>query len=250
MHTNNQAVGLPAELVPGASYHPAATVRAFADQAGRSFAGPAAPPFAALSDVPLQRAFDVVVSAVALVTLSPLIAVVALLIRLDGRQVFFGHSRVGRFGRGFKCLKFRTMVVDAERVLRELLENDPAAAAEWAENHKLRHDPRVTAIGRFLRKTSLDELPQLINILRGDMSLVGPRPIVTAEMTRYDDKIGLYLAVQPGLTGPWQVSGRSDVSYQRRVELDTQYASNQSFFSDCAILLKTVPAVVFSRGAL
>lgn len=250
MHTDSHIAGLPAELLPGAPYQPAATARAFARQAGRSFAGQASRTVVTLSNVTLKRAFDVVVSLLALVVLAPLIAAVALLIRLDGRQVLFGHSRVGQFGRGFNCLKFRTMVTDSDRVLRELLENDPAAAAEWAEHRKLRRDPRITPVGRFLRRTSLDELPQLINILRGDMSLVGPRPIVVAEMTRYGDKIGYYLSVQPGLTGAWQVSGRSDVGFKRRVELDTQYVRTQTFASDFAILIKTIPAVVFSRGAI
>jgi lipopolysaccharide/colanic/teichoic acid biosynthesis glycosyltransferase len=235
-----QAEFLPALGTPG--YPQSATGRTLSEQASRSWAR--------LSNVSLKRAFDLFVAVTALVFLAPVFAVVAVLIRLDGKQVFFGHKRIGQFGRGFHCLKFRTMVPDAERALRELLENDPAAAAEWAETQKLRRDPRVTKIGRFLRMTSLDELPQLINIVRGDMSLVGPRPIVAAEMSRYGDQIGYYLSVQPGLTGPWQIGGRSDVSYKRRVEMDTQYVRTRTFAKDLAILLKTVPAVIASRGAL
>jgi UDP-galactose-lipid carrier transferase len=142
------------------------------------------------------------------------------------------------------------MVKDADRVLRRVLETDPAARAEWEATQKLRVDPRVTSIGRFLRDTSLDELPQLINVLRGEMSLVGPRPIVEAEIVRYGRDIDHYYDARPGMTGLWQVSGRSDTSYQRRVQLDVWYVKNWSLWHDIAILLKTVPAVLSKDGAV
>jgi len=149
----------------------------------------------------------------------------------------------------FDCLKFRSMGVDADSVLRRLLANDPEAADEWAATQKLRDDPRITRIGRFLRASSLDELPQLLNVVRGEMSLVGPRPIVRAEVARYGSNIEHYYAAKPGLTGLWQVSGRSDMSYARRVQLDVWYVRNWSLWHDIAILFKTVPAVCLQRGA-
>jgi undecaprenyl-phosphate galactose phosphotransferase len=142
------------------------------------------------------------------------------------------------------------MVIDAELRLQQLLATDPAAAAEWAATQKLTADPRVTGIGTVLRRTSLDELPQLLNVLRGQMSLVGPRPIVAAEVSRYGDNIASYYAVRPGVTGLWQVSGRSETSYARRVQLDTTYVRNWSFWQDLAILLRTIPAVLARRGAV
>ena len=158
----------------------------------------------------------------------PLLGVLAALVRADGGTVFYRHRRIGAGGRMFDCIKFRSMVLDADGVLRRVIAEDPAAAAEWAETQKLRDDPRITRIGRFLRRSSLDELPQLFNVLRGEMSLVGPRPIVQAEVARYGDDIEYYYAAKPGLTGLWQVSGRSDMSYAQaraarclvRAELD------------------------------
>ena len=156
---------------------------------------------------------------------------------------------MGAGGRPFYCLKFRTMVVDADRVLDEALARDPALAAEWAASRKLVDDPRVTRIGRFLRKTSLDELPQLINVLRLEMSLVGPRPIVESEVPLYGEAIAQYHATRPGITGLWQVSGRSNTSYARRVQLDVWYVNNWTVWNDIAVLLKTIPAVLGRRGA-
>ena len=197
----------------------------------------------------LKATFDQIAAIMLLVLLAPLLLVLATLIRADGGPAFYRHRRIGAGGRIFDCIKFRSMVVDAEGTLRRLLAADPAAAAEWAETQKLRDDPRITRIGRFLRASSLDELPQLFNVLRGEMSLVGPRPIVRAEVARYGRDIEHYYAAKPGLTGLWQVSGRSDMSYTRRVQLDVWYVRNWSLWHDIAILFKTVPAVFLQRGA-
>ncbi|RYE09981.1 MAG: sugar transferase [Hyphomicrobiales bacterium] len=196
----------------------------------------------------LKRAFDFTCALLMLIAFLPLMGFVALLMQsFDRGPVLFGHSRIGFNGRVFKCLKFRSMVPDAAEVLERHLAENPAARAEWDASQKLRDDPRVTALGRFLRSTSLDELPQLINVLRGDMSLVGPRPIVHAELPRYGSDVEAYMAARPGITGLWQVSGRSDTDYDRRVQLDSEYVQNWSLFGDVAILLRTVK-VVFSRS--
>jgi Undecaprenyl-phosphate galactose phosphotransferase WbaP len=203
---------------------------------------------------PLGRIAKIVLdkagAALLLLLLLPLFVVIASIVRADRGPAFFAHRRIGANGQAFRCLKFRTMVMDSDRVLRQLLESDPAARAEWEETQKLRNDPRVTPIGVFLRKTSLDEFPQLINVLRGEMSLVGPRPIVEAEVVRYGRDIDHYYEARPGMTGLWQVSGRSDTSYQRRVQLDTWYVKNWSLWHDIAILLKTIPAVISKDGAV
>jgi undecaprenyl-phosphate galactose phosphotransferase len=149
----------------------------------------------------------------------------------------------------FPCFKFRTMQVDAEERLRELLANDPAARAEWEREFKLRNDPRITPIGQFLRRTSLDELPQLFNVIRGEMSLVGPRPVIRAELCKYGDDVDYFLMVRPGMTGLWQVSGRNDVDYDTRVYLDTWYVKNWSLWYDIAILFKTIKVVLRRDGA-
>jgi lipopolysaccharide/colanic/teichoic acid biosynthesis glycosyltransferase len=162
----------------------------------------------------------------------------------------FRQYRVGRGGKLFACYKFRTMVNGAEQVLHDYLQSNPAAREEWLRTFKLTHDPRITPMGHFLRKSSLDELPQLFNVLKGDMSLVGPRPIVPAEVPRYRTKIRAYQSVRPGLTGLWQVSGRNLVSYRRRVALDAVYARRRSLLLDTLILIKTVGVVFVGRGAL
>jgi exopolysaccharide production protein ExoY len=149
----------------------------------------------------------------------------------------------------FPCLKFRTMIPNADQVLRDLLESDPELRAEWVRDHKLRNDPRVTRLGRFLRRTSLDELPQLLNVLRGEMSLVGPRPVVREELLRYGRNVNTYLAAKPGITGLWQVTGRNDTDYRRRVVLDTYYVRNQNLLLDLYILLKTTGVVLGGSGA-
>jgi lipopolysaccharide/colanic/teichoic acid biosynthesis glycosyltransferase len=186
----------------------------------------------------------------ALIFFAPLMLAVALAIHLqDGGPVFFAHRRIGRGGRAFLCLKFRSMAVDAERRLALLLDSDHGARAEWEKDHKLRHDPRVTPLGRFLRKTSLDELPQFINVLRGEMNIVGPRPIVEGEAIRYGRQLRHYCAVKPGITGLWQVSGRNDVSYRTRVALDYVYATRRTVGLDAYIIMATVPAVLGRRGS-
>lgn len=196
----------------------------------------------------LKRVFDCTAATILLLAFLPLLAFVALIIgSLEGGPIVFGHSRVGYNGRQFKCLKFRSMVPNAAEVLETHLAANPVARAEWEASQKLRNDPRVTRLGAFLRTTSLDELPQLINVIRGDMSLVGPRPIVAAEMSRYGGEIDAYLSTRPGITGLWQVSGRSDVGYDQRVALDAEYARTWSMAGDLMILLRTIK-VVFSRS--
>lgn len=196
-----------------------------------------------------KRGTDVLGAALLLLVLAPLLAYLALRIKSDGGPAIFAHKRVGRGGELFRCYKFRTMQVDAEKHLRELLASDPAAQAEWDREFKLRNDPRVTPIGGLLRRTSLDELPQLFNVLQGHMSLVGPRPVIEAELERYGDDVDYFLMVRPGMTGLWQVSGRNDVDYDTRVYLDTWYVKNWSMWYDIAILFKTVKVVFSRRGA-
>lgn len=198
-----------------------------------------------------KRAFDIVVSGVAIVILSPILLLIALLVRArDNGPAIYRQQRVGLGGRPFWCLKFRSMSLDADARLAAHLASSPAAAREWRLNRKLRNDPRITVIGKVLRKTSLDELPQLFNIFRGEMSLIGPRPVVTAELEQYGLARVHYLRTRPGLTGLWQVSGRSYTSYRQRVELDRSYVNKWSFLRDLAILLRTIPALVFRSGAL
>ena len=197
----------------------------------------------------LKRSFDVTAAAAMLLMFLPLIALICFVLITQGRPLMIRHRRVGRGGAIFPCLKFRTMVVDADAVLQRHLADDPAAREEWEATRKLKKDPRVTAIGRVLRKTSIDELPQLLNVLRGEMSLVGPRPIVPAEVIHYGIHIERYHEVRPGLTGAWQISGRSDVSYEQRVALDCAYVAGRSFRRDLGILVMTVPAVLKSKGS-
>ncbi|HKR89706.1 MAG TPA: sugar transferase [Phenylobacterium sp.] len=173
----------------------------------------------------------------------------AAVVAQDGGPVLFKHRRIGARGRPFDCLKFRSMRIDSQERLADLLARDPAARAEWRENQKLRHDPRVTPVGDFLRRSSLDELPQLINLVRGEMNLVGPRPIVESEMVRYGLRLRHYQSVKPGITGLWQVSGRSSVGYRRRVAMDTLYARRRNVGLDLWIIARTVPAVLLKRGS-
>ncbi len=196
-----------------------------------------------------KRVLDVVGAVVLGVVFSPLILVIVFLMRKGSGSVIYRHRRVGRGGQMFSCLKFRTMIPNADQVLRELLESDPVLRAEWVCDHKLRNDPRVTRLGRFLRRTSLDELPQLLNVLRGEMSLVGPRPVVREELLRYGRNVNTYLAAKPGITGLWQVTGRNDTDYRRRVVLDTYYVRNQNLLLDLYILVKTTGVVLGGSGA-
>nr|CAD6613179.1 sugar transferase [Rhizobium sp. Khangiran2] len=193
--------------------------------------------------------FDIVFALAALIFVAPLFGVIMLaILLLDGRPIFYRQVRLGRHGRSFNCLKFRTLVRDADVRLAELLSTYPKYQKEWLDAQKLSNDPRVNRLGRFLRKSSLDELPQLINILRGEMSIVGPRPIVHEEAVRYGRNLRLYLTTRPGLTGLWQVSGRNSLSYQERVQLDVLYIRTMSAWLDARIILKTIAIVVTGKG--
>ncbi len=198
----------------------------------------------------VKRVFDIVVASCILLFTAPLILVVAALIRLqDGKPAIFRQNRLGKNGAPFACYKLRSMVPDANERLQHLLATDPEARREWEATQKLTHDPRITPLGQFIRKSSIDELPQLVNVIRGEMSLVGPRPIVECEVAKYGEHFKHYCAVRPGLTGLWQVQGRSDTSYESRVAMDVEYARTRNFLKDVKILLLTVPAVFNSRGA-
>ena len=195
-----------------------------------------------------KRIVDFVGVALILPFALPLMAILLAVVALDGGKPVFSHPRVGKDGRIFRCLKVRTMVLDAEDRLRRILSEDPAAAREWAADFKLRNDPRITRLGWILRKTSLDELPQLWNVLRGDMSLVGPRPVTEAEIPLYGRDADAYFSVRPGVTGIWQVSGRNSTSFAERVELDRGYATHLSLLEDLRILVLTVPTVLRVTG--
>lgn len=197
-----------------------------------------------------KRLIDIIFALLLSILVLPIIFVISVLIFLDSSgPIVFGHKRVGRGGREFICYKFRTMVPNAGSVLYEYLENNEKAKLEWQENYKLQNDPRITKIGGILRKTSLDELPQLWNVIKGDMSLVGPRPIIRDEIQKYGDYIEEFYLVRPGITGVWQVSGRSDTSYDERVQMDCWYIHNWSIWLDIACLLKTVEVVIRKKGA-
>ncbi len=205
-----------------------------------------APPVGGIS----KRSFDILVALAALVVLSPIFVLIMALVKSsDGGRVFYGHRRIGYNGSTFRCLKFRTMAENGDALLQRYLDENPQAREEWRETRKLQDDPRVTVVGSVLRKLSLDELPQLINILRGEMSIVGPRPVVEDELELYEGSAVYYLQTRPGLTGLWQVSGRNDVSYETRVAFDTHYVRNWSLVSDLVIVARTIPAVCLSRGS-
>ncbi len=182
--------------------------------------------------------------------LIPVFLFLMLLTKLTSRgPIFYGHKRVGKNGKEFKCWKFRSMCIDADKKLDEILANNPEMRAEWEKDRKFQNDPRVTKFGKFLRKTSLDELPQLINILLGQMSFVGPRPVTEPELDRYGEYKDFVLSVTPGLSGMWQTSGRSDTEYEERIALDLYYIQNWSIWLDIWILIKTVYVVIKGRGA-
>ena len=219
-------------------------VRAYVEPA--RLAADARPTF----DGAARRTLDIAIAAALVVLLAPLLVVVAMLVwAQDGGPALFAHERIGLGGRAFKCLKFRTMLTDSEARLAALLATDAAARQEWERDHKLRCDPRITPLGRFLRRSSIDELPQLLNVLRGEMSLVGPRPIVEAEVARYGRWFRHYAMVKPGITGLWQVSGRNNTTYRRRIALDSVYGRHATLGLYVKILVLTVPAVLLSRGS-
>jgi exopolysaccharide production protein ExoY len=198
----------------------------------------------------IKRIFDIAGVFFLIVLMLPVFALLAIIVSASqGRPLLIRHRRIGRLGKSFECIKIRTMVVNASEVLQRHLELDRKARAEWNATRKLKNDPRVTKLGYVLRKYSLDEWPQLYNILLGDMSFVGPRPIVEDEIKFYGEHFEDYLKVRPGLTGVWQISGRNDTSYPFRVQLDTAYVRNWTFSRDLLIILKTVPAVVMSKGS-
>ncbi|MEF9674811.1 undecaprenyl-phosphate galactose phosphotransferase WbaP [Pectobacterium aroidearum] len=197
----------------------------------------------------IKRSFDIFCALAIIFLLSPILITLFYLVSKDGGNAIYGHERVGRNGKKFKCLKFRSMVINSQEVLKSLLDNNPEARDEWEKDFKLKDDPRITKIGHFIRKTSLDELPQLFNVLKGEMSLVGPRPIIEDELDKYAGDVDYYLMAKPGMTGLWQVSGRNDVDYDTRVYFDAWYVKNWSLWNDIAILFKTVGVVLKRDGA-
>jgi len=197
----------------------------------------------------LKRIFDQITAVILMLLLLPVFAVLTLLVQRDGGPIFFAHDRIGQGGSPFRCLKFRTMVPNAHARLEHHLTTDPDARKEWQASFKLKEDPRVTPLGKWLRRYSLDELPQLLNVLKGDMSLVGPRPIVEQELARYGEELEYYYEVKPGMTGLWQISGRNGLDYAERVYLDTWYAKNWSLWMDLVILLETPGALLRKEGA-
>lgn len=203
----------------------------------------------ATQDAVLTRAMDIAIAVVAIALLLPLLVLIAVALKLTSPgPVLFAHPRIGKNGRVFPCYKFRSMVVNSAQVLEQHLAECAQAREEWSRDQKLRNDPRVTPIGRLLRRSSLDEVPQIFNVLLGSMSMVGPRPIVESEMVRYRQYIADYVRVKPGITGLWQISGRNNTTYRRRVALDTAYARGRSIALDVAIMVRTVPAVLSGSG--
>jgi len=197
----------------------------------------------------IKRTTDIFGSALAIIMLSPFVVILLLYIKKDGGPAFYKQKRIGRNASTFDCWKLRSMVVDADEVLAKHLDASPAAKAEWDRDHKLKDDPRITAVGAIIRKGSIDELPQLWNVFKGNMSLIGPRPIVVEEKTKYGELLQYYLGNRPGITGLWQISGRNDTTYDERVDLDVWYSRNWSIWLDVIILVKTIPVVVFGSGA-
>ncbi|MDB5396474.1 MAG: UDP-phosphate galactose phosphotransferase [Rhodospirillales bacterium] len=232
---------MPADSYNWSRLHAAAVDRCFVERAGNIDIAPAQQ----LS----KRMFDFMFGMLLIVGLSPILLLIAFLAQRDGGPVLFGHRRIGQDGRTFVCWKFRTMVMNADSVLKQVLTTDPEAKAEWEATFKLKRDPRITKIGQFLRTTSLDELPQLFNVIKGEMSLVGPRPIVADEVRRYGAAFRDYMRCRPGITGLWQVSGRSDVDYRGRVRLDQHYAKSCSLATDVKLLWRTAFVVIQRRGA-
>jgi len=204
-----------------------------------------------IKHLPVKRVFDITFSLMVMLLGLPIFAFIALAIKLTSRgKVIYFHERVGRGGKTFPCYKFRTMHEDADERLEEMLKNDQDLRSEWETTHKLKNDPRITPIGNFLRKASLDELPQFWNVLRGDLSVVGPRPVVQQEIIEhFGSKAIKILSVRPGLTGIWQVSGRSNTTYTQRIQLDERYVDNHSLALDIKLIMKTIPCMMNANGA-
>ena len=195
----------------------------------------------------IKRMIDVVLSLFGLVLISPFVVIIAILIKIDSKgPVFFKHHRIGKNGKPFSMYKFRTMKDGAEAMINDFT---PEQLEEWNENFKLKDDPRITRIGKFLRKTSLDELPQLVNILRGDMSIVGPRPIIEVELEEYGNDKDEFLSIRPGLTGWWASNGRSEISYPERCSYELYYVRNESFWLDVKVMFLSVFSVFLRKGA-
>ena len=195
----------------------------------------------------IKRVVDITLAGTALLFLAPIMAIIAIAVRSDGGAAFFQQARVGRGGHLFMCYKFRSMRADAETYLQRYLNENPQAGEEWSKFQKLKNDVRVTKFGNFIRRSSLDELPQLLNVVKGDMSLVGPRPCMPGQENLYADDFSFYESVRPGITGPWQVSGRNHLSFKERVRLEAWYARNWSLWLDIVIILKTFPTLL-KRG--
>lgn len=205
-----------------------------------------------IKHIPVKRGFDIFFSLLCLTIGAPIYFFIALFIFITSPgKVIYSHERIGRGGKPFRCYKFRSMYVDADKRLKEILATNPQLRAEWERSYKLKKDPRITRFGTFLRKTSLDEIPQFWNVLKGDLSVVGPRPVIKDEITKYYHvKAYKILSIRPGLTGIWQVSGRSDIqTYEKRIFMDEYYVDNHSFKLDMKLIAKTIPAMLFSKGA-
>lgn len=196
----------------------------------------------------MKRILDIIIASIGLIVLSPIFLIIAILIKIESPgPVFFGHKRIGKNGKEFKLWKFRSMVVNAEELIKTFT---PEQMKEFKENFKLENDPRITKIGKFLRKTSLDELPQLINIIKGDLSIIGPRPVIEEELNKYRNNRNKFLSVTPGLTGYWAANGRSNTTYQQRMMMELYYVDNMSFELDAKIFFKTILSVVKKEGAI
>ena len=197
--------------------------------------------------IKVKRIIDCILSTIALILLSPIYLIIAIAVKIDSQgPVFFKHTRIGKNGKIIKIYKFRTMVTNAEELIKQFT---PEQMKEYKENFKLENDPRITKVGKFLRKTSLDELPQLLNIIQGDLALIGPRPVVKKELEKYGKNAGKFLSVTPGLTGNWAASGRSNTTYEERMKMELWYVDNISFITDVKIFFKTIIAVIKKEGA-
>lgn len=198
--------------------------------------------------IKVKRVIDVILASIALILLSPLFAIIAIAIKIDSKgPVFFAHKRIGKNGKIIKLYKFRSMVINAEELIKSFT---PEQMREYKENYKLTNDPRITKVGKFLRKTSLDELPQLINIINGDLSIIGPRPVVADELEKYGTNKDKFLSVTPGLTGYWAANGRSNTTYEQRMEMELYYIDNLSLKMDIKVFFKTILSVVKKEGAI